>query len=96
MARRRVRSSPFVTGAGDTAREHVASMIRIRPDLPTWQAITDGHWRATINVDTGEASELFDLDTDPDEATNLVGDAASGQALDRLGKAVKGIFQAPT
>jgi len=79
---------PFVTGDGDTAREHVASMIRIRPDLPTWQAITDGHWRATINADTGEASELFDLDTDPDEATNLVGDAASGEALDRLTTAV--------
>ena len=79
---------PFVTGDGDTAREHVASMIRIRPDLPTWQAITDGHWRATINVDTGEASELFDLDTDPDEATNLVGDAASSEAVHRLTTAV--------
>jgi hypothetical protein len=31
---------------------------------------------------------LFDLDTDPDEATNLVGDAASGEALDRLTTAV--------
>ncbi len=59
-------------------------MIRLRPDLPAWHAITDGHWRATINADTGEASELFDLDTDPDEATNLVGDPASGEALDRL------------
>jgi choline-sulfatase len=75
---------PFVTGDGDTAREHVASMIRMRPGLPTWQAITDGHWRATINADTGEASELFDLDTDPDEATNLVGDAASSEAVHRL------------
>ena len=65
-----------------------------RPDigwrgrLPTWHAITDGHWRATINADTGEASELFDLDTDHDEATNLVGDAASGDALTRLTAAV--------
>jgi arylsulfatase A-like enzyme len=79
---------PFVTGdarAGQSAtREHVASMIRMRPGLPTWQAITDGRWRATINADTGEASELFDLDADPDEATNLVGDAAPSEVLDRL------------
>ena len=59
-------------------------MIRMRPGLPTWQAITDGRWRATINADTGEASELFDLDADPDEATNLVGDAAPSEVLDRL------------
>ena len=42
-------------------------MIRMRPGLPTWHAITDGHWRATINADTGEAVELFDLDSDHDE-----------------------------
>ena len=59
-------------------------MIRMRPDLATWQAITDGHWRATINADTGEAVELFDLDTDHDEATNLVDDAASSNELARL------------
>ena len=64
--------------------DHVASMIRMRPDLATWQAITDGHWRATINADTGEAVELFDLDTDHDEATNLVDDAASSNELARL------------
>ena len=33
---------PFVTGDGGATRDHVASMIRMRPDLPTWQAITDG------------------------------------------------------
>ena len=79
---------PFVAGDpdgdGGTTRDHVASMIRMRPDLATWQAITDGHWRATINADTGEAVELFDLDTDHDEATNLVDDAASSNELARL------------
>jgi arylsulfatase A-like enzyme len=80
---------PLVTGDGGTARDHVVSMIRMRPALPTWHAITDGSWRATINADTGEASELFDLDTDPDEATNLVGDAESDDALTRLTAAVR-------
>ncbi|MDH4143520.1 MAG: sulfatase-like hydrolase/transferase, partial [Chloroflexota bacterium] len=80
---------PLVTGEGGATREHVASMIRMRPGLPTWQAITDGHWRATVNADTGEASELFDLDTDPDEATNLVDDPASSARLEQLTAALR-------
>jgi len=80
---------PLVAGDGGTARDHVVSMIRMRPGLPTWQAVTDGHWRATINADTGDASELFDLDADPDEATNLVGHATSGDLLGRLTTAVR-------
>ena len=75
---------PLVTGDGGTSRDHAVSMIRMRPDLATWQAITDGHWRATFNADTGEASELFDLGTDPDEATNRVGDPSAGDELVRL------------
>jgi arylsulfatase len=75
---------PLVTGDGGTSRDHAVSMIRMRPDLATWTAITDGHWRATFNADTGEASELFDLGTDPDEATNRVGDRSAGDELVRL------------
>jgi len=81
---------PLVTGAGDEAtRDHVASMIRMRPGLSTWHAITDGRWRATINADTGEAVELFDLDSDHDEDTNLVGDQASRDALTQLIDAIE-------
>jgi arylsulfatase len=75
---------PAVTGIGGTTREHAVSMIRMRPEAPTWQAITDGRWRATVNADTGEASELFDLDCDPSEATNLVDDPTSSTQLERL------------
>ena len=75
---------PLVTGDGGTARHHAVSMIRMRPGLPTWQAITDGQWRATLNADTGEASELFDLVADPDEATNRAGDPSAGDELVRL------------
>ena len=73
-----------VTGVGAPTRDHVASMIRMRPGVPTWHAITDGCWRATVNADTGEASELFDLDTDPDEAANLVDDAHANDTLVQL------------
>jgi arylsulfatase A-like enzyme len=79
---------PFVTGDGGAARDHVASMIRMRPDLPTWQAITDGRWRATINADTGEAIELFDLEADPDEARNRAGDPDAGDVLGDLTEAL--------
>jgi arylsulfatase len=75
---------PFVTGDGDAERTHAISMIRMRPGTPTWQAITDGQWRATFNADTGEASELFDLGADPDEATNLVGEPAASEMLGAL------------
>ncbi|MGB1505876.1 MAG: hypothetical protein ACPHDT_10380, partial [Acidimicrobiales bacterium] len=47
-------------------------------------AITDGHWRATFNADTGEPSELFDLAADPDEATNLVQHRNGGETLAAL------------
>ena len=56
----------------------------MRPGIPTWQAITDGQWRATLNADTGEASELFDLVAAPDEATNRAGDPSAGDELVRL------------
>ncbi len=75
---------PFVTGDGDADRTHAVSMIRMRPGTPTWQAITDGHWRATFNADTGEPSELFDLAADPDEATNLVQHRNGGETLAAL------------
>ena len=75
---------PFVAGTGAAARDHVVSMIRIRPGRPTWSAITDGQWRATINADTGEASELFDLVNDHDESFNLVGGASVGAELTHL------------
>jgi choline-sulfatase len=79
---------PFVTGTDGVGRDHVASMIRLRPDLPTWQAVTDGRWRATRNADTGEASELFDLESDPDEAQNRAGDPDAGDVLGDLTEAL--------
>lgn len=73
--------APLVEGPGATPRAYAASMIRMRPGTPTWQAVTDGRWRATINADDGEASELFDLDDDPGEATNLVADTGASATL---------------
>lgn len=75
---------PMVIGEGDSDRTHAISMIRMRPGTPTWQAITDGRWRLTIDADTGEPSEVFDLETDPDEATNLLGDARADEPTGAL------------
>ena len=74
----------LVTGGEGTARHHAVSMIRLLPKLPTWQAITDGQWRATFNADTGELSELFDLVADPDEVTNRASDPSVGDESVRL------------
>ncbi len=75
---------PTVNGDAEPARQHAVSMIRMRPGLPTWQAVTDGQWRGTINADTGEACELFDLGVDPDEANNLATDGESRERLHGL------------
>ena len=75
---------PLITGDSSSERTHAISMIRMRPGSPTWQAITDGRWRVTINADTGEPSELFDLASDPDEATNLVDHPSAGEPVEAL------------
>jgi arylsulfatase len=72
---------PLVTGMDGATRDCVVSMIRMRPGLPTWHAISNGNWRATINADTGEVSELFDLVTDANETTNRVGDLSVDDEL---------------
>jgi len=67
-------------------RDVANSMIRLRPELTTWVAVTDGSYRLTFDRATGEAAELFDLTTDPDEATNIV-DQGHKQHIDRLREA---------
>lgn len=52
-------------------RDVAVSMIRIRPGMPTWIAVTDGDWRLTFDRDTGDVVELFDLVSDPDETSDL-------------------------
>lgn len=80
---------PLLNGSSDH-RESALSMIRLRANLPTWTAVTDGRHRLTFDPETGEAVELFDLESDPDEATNLVDDAAPEEitGLRRLAEAM--------
>ena len=75
-------------------RDHAISMIRMRPGRPTWQAITDGRWRATFDAETGEATELFDLATDPDEASNLALNLDAEGELSRLATSLKAALDA--
>ena len=75
---------PFVTGDGGDPRTHSISMIRMRPGMPTWHAITDGRWRLTVNADDGQPSELFDLASDPTEATNLYDTPGAAEPMKAL------------
>jgi len=61
---------PVLQGA-TSHREAAVSMIRLIPSQPTWVGVTDGTWRATFDKDSGDLVELFHLESDPDEATNL-------------------------
>jgi choline-sulfatase len=73
---------PLLDGAA-SHRDAAVSMIRIRPGMPTWVAVTDGGWRLTFDRDTGRAVELFDLESDPDEMLNR-SSTASGDHVERL------------
>ncbi|MCP5025218.1 MAG: sulfatase-like hydrolase/transferase, partial [Actinomycetia bacterium] len=73
---------PLLHG-GKSHRDSAVSMIQMRPGMPTWHAVTDGRGRLTFNADTGETVELFDLESDPDEATNLAS-TAPGEYVDQL------------
>ena len=67
---------PLLDGDESAHREWAASMIRMVPTAArTWVGVTDGTWRATFDHDIGELVELFDLESDPDETTNLWQDA---------------------
>ena len=39
----------------------------------------------TVNADDGQPSELFDLASDPDEATNLVDHPSTAEPIEALG-----------
>ncbi|MCP4086324.1 MAG: sulfatase-like hydrolase/transferase [Actinomycetia bacterium] len=63
-----------VLGGGEH-RDVAISMIRLRPQLPTWLAVTDGRARLTFDRDSGDVVEYFDLESDPDEEFNLAATA---------------------
>tara|TARA_R110002073_G_scaffold155710_1_gene311032 strand:+ start:1470 stop:2885 length:1416 start_codon:yes stop_codon:yes gene_type:complete len=75
---------PLLNGETHSARELAHSMIRIRPDMPTWVAVTDGNYRLTYEKSTQECVELFDLNSDPNENENLIGASSAEAERQRL------------
>ena len=65
-----------IDGDNTPVRDLVHSMIRLRPGMPTWVAVSDGSLRLTYEMDSRECAELFDLDADPEENRNLVREPA--------------------
>jgi arylsulfatase A-like enzyme len=45
-----------------------------------WNALTDGHWKYVFNADDG-SEQLFDLDKDHGEVTDLAADATHAEML---------------
>ncbi len=72
---------PILGGANH--RDAAVSMIRLRPDLPTWLAVTDGRARLTFDLGDGDVVEYFDLESDPGEAINLAATAPRDE-IERL------------
>ena len=75
---------PILADVHAPFRKIANSMIRLKPETPTWIAATDGRYRLTYNRDTGEAVEFFDLETDPDENINGATDKTNATEINRL------------
>lgn len=52
--------------------------------MPTFCAVSDGHWRLTIDIETGLCCELSNLDNDPEEDENLVGEQKFSDVQEHL------------
>ncbi len=68
------RSLASVVDGGTAHRDIALSMIRLRPGLPTWAAVTDGQARCTFDLQTGDVVEFFDLAIDPEDRLNRADD----------------------
>jgi arylsulfatase A-like enzyme len=81
---------PLVDGEDGKVRELSHSMIRMRPGLATWVAVSDGDYRLTYEMNTGECVELFDHTNDPEENENLAYRAGNRSEIERLLELSKG------
>jgi len=54
-----------------------------------WDMIRDGRWKLVVDKDDGVPVELFDLEADPFEMDNLVGDPARTMILNRLAERIR-------
>lgn len=75
---------PVIDGKDEKVRDLAHSMIRMRPGLPTWVAVTDGDNRLTYEMSSKKTVELFDLGNDLQENTNLVRESSVSDVAERL------------
>jgi len=69
----------------------IAGKELIRSRISRYSAVRDDRYRFTTDVTSNTPCELFDLQTDPDELTNLVNSSSHSPAIDRLAKAISSI-----
>lgn len=72
---------PLLEGDGDAARDSVYAEFS-SPGRPAWAHVRTREWMYSAN--TAGAELLFDLREDPNELTNLAGDASAADALARM------------
>ena len=54
------------------------------PRVPTWQGVRAGRWKYVHYTQLEAMDELYDLEKDPGEMNNLIGDRAAKSVLDKL------------
>ena len=77
---------------GQTFGSDVEKTLRARPadavhnHVPFYIALNDGRWKYIRYLKAGETEELYDLQSDPEELTNLADEPAQQAHLQRLRK----------
>jgi arylsulfatase A-like enzyme len=54
------------------------------PHIPTWQSVRGERWKYIHYTDVADSDELYDLQNDPHEMKNVIGNASAKQQLDDL------------
>jgi arylsulfatase A-like enzyme len=86
----------FFEGTGDHFGSNVTRVVKEEPEkaehhhFPWYAAINDGRFKYVRYLKPGLPEELYDLQKDPEELTNLAADAAHQADLLRLREAVVG------
>jgi arylsulfatase A-like enzyme len=82
----------FYEFSGETYGREVAKVVNEKPakanyhDVPWYVVAREDRWKLIHYLEPGVGEELYDLQNDPEELTNVVGKAENGGVIARLRK----------
>jgi arylsulfatase A-like enzyme len=89
----------FYEFTGENYGSNVRSVLNEKPqaasyhDVPWYVVVRDDHWKYIRYLTPDKLEELYDLQSDPEELTNVVTKAENRELLDKMRKALAGELQ---